>query len=330
MNKIFILSLFLLTTASLAFSPPTLNRPVVDSNNFLSESVKVNIEETIQSLYQSGSGPQIAVLVVASLDDRSIEEVAEQVFNSWGLGSKSKDNGVLFLVAIEDRKMRIEVGYGLEGLLTDYQSAQIITNIKPYFKNEEYGEGIHEAVKQIATLITPSSGAETSTAYLGEAKSFEEVNIPEAATELPEDSVTYDSSPAPVFYPKKFPLEMVLTALLIIGILSYLGISVFYFVGWKKARKETLDVTETIKKIETENGTGLKILYVEGLEKKKELELALSEKKILEYEAEQAYRKTRHFELSQLKNTLAQQKSALNTIKSDIKKNQDIVNRGAY
>src|SRR3989344_35508 len=100
--------------------------------------------------FEKETSNEIAVVIIPSLQDDTIENFAVELFKEWGIGKKGKDNGVLILVALNDRKVRIEVGYGLEGVLTDAQSSWIITNtIRPAFREEKYYAGLDAAVDQI-------------------------------------------------------------------------------------------------------------------------------------------------------------------------------------
>lgn len=95
---------------------------------------------------------------VKSLEGDEIEPYANALFRAWGLGEKQKNNGVLLLVAPNEHKMRIEVGYGLEGTLTDALSKIIITNaMAPRFKLGDYGGGIERGVDDIITVLTTDS-----------------------------------------------------------------------------------------------------------------------------------------------------------------------------
>ncbi len=98
------------------------------------------------------------VATVSSLQGEEIEPYANQLFRTWQLGEKAKNNGVLLLVAPNDRRVRIEVGYGLEGTLTDALSKVIITNaITPRFKNSDFSGGIERGVEDIITVLTTDS-----------------------------------------------------------------------------------------------------------------------------------------------------------------------------
>ena len=105
--------------------------------------------------YQQASGHQLFVLVVPSLDrGMSIEECAVAVFQNWKIGRKGVDDGVLLLIAVKERKMRIEVGYGLEGVLTDAKSSRIIREVmQPMFARGEFAEGTDRGLAAIMAVI---------------------------------------------------------------------------------------------------------------------------------------------------------------------------------
>jgi uncharacterized protein len=101
---------------------------------------------------------EVAVATVVSLDGKSIEMYANDLFSAWGIGKKDVNNGALFLVALNERQCRIEVGYGLESVLTDVIARDIINEIAiPRFKNNEYSLGSYEAVKKISEYILSKS-----------------------------------------------------------------------------------------------------------------------------------------------------------------------------
>lgn len=128
-------------------NPPKL---VNDFANALSSAEKNSLEQQLVLIDDSTSN-QIVVVVVPSLEDYPIEEYATKLFRTWGIGSKKNNNGVLLLIGMNDRKIRIEVGYGLEGAIPDITAAAIIKNdLKPYFLAGRYYEGIDKAVESIA------------------------------------------------------------------------------------------------------------------------------------------------------------------------------------
>lgn len=115
MKNTLIISLLLWSISAFAqIEVPTLTEPVMDVKKILDGNTKTQIDSQIRAVYNNGQGPQLTVLIVSSLNDYPIEDVAHKVFTTWKLGDKDRDDGVLFLVAIDDRKMRIEVGQGLE------------------------------------------------------------------------------------------------------------------------------------------------------------------------------------------------------------------------
>jgi uncharacterized protein len=100
------------------------------------------------------AGPQMAIAVFKSLDGESVEDAANRLFQKWRLGSKALDNGVLLVLFVEDRKVRIEVGYGLEATLTDAASAQIIREaLAPRFREQRYAAGLEAAVNAVYDRI---------------------------------------------------------------------------------------------------------------------------------------------------------------------------------
>ncbi len=123
----FIICAVLLTfgSAALALPVPGYNSPVTDQAGILSSSARQQIEQKILA-YRDASNNQIGVLIIKSLDGEPIEDFAHDVYVKWGIGEKGKDNGVLFLMSIDDRQTRLEVGYGLEGELTDLESGRLI------------------------------------------------------------------------------------------------------------------------------------------------------------------------------------------------------------
>ena len=103
----------------------------------------------------------MAIAVFRSLEGESLEDVASRLFQTWRLGRKSLDNGVLLVVFVQDRKVRIEVGYGLEAALPDAVAGQIIReSIAPRFREQRYAAGLEAAVTAVYGRIAPSSATE--------------------------------------------------------------------------------------------------------------------------------------------------------------------------
>ncbi len=146
----------LLLVAPLRAAPeipvPRLTGPVVDPAG----AVDARWEQRLGDLSRAaraqngGKGPQLQYLVVSTLDGEPIESFSMRVAEAWKLGTKGRDDGVLLVVAVKDRKVRIEVGGGLEGGLTDAQSGRIIRSaIVPAFRENRYGEGLYAAGQQV-------------------------------------------------------------------------------------------------------------------------------------------------------------------------------------
>jgi len=147
MNKVFkriVLLCLLLSLSAVLFAldVPPLRSRVTDMAGVLSPSERQHIEERLY-LFETQTSNQIAVLIIPSLEGEALEDYSIRVTDKWKLGNQSNENGVLLLIVKEERKIRIEVGYGLEGALTDLISGQIIRNeIAPYFRQGNYYAGI--------------------------------------------------------------------------------------------------------------------------------------------------------------------------------------------
>lgn len=131
---------------------PRLAGPVVDEAGVIDGGWKTRLSDLARAAraQNGGAGPQLQYLLVKTLDGEPIENYSMRVAEAWKLGTKGKDDGVLVVVAVKDRKVRIEVGGGLEGGLTDAQSGRIIRSaIVPAFREGRYGEGLHAAGLQI-------------------------------------------------------------------------------------------------------------------------------------------------------------------------------------
>lgn len=98
-------------------------------------------------------GAQLVVVTVDTLSGEDIEAYANRLFRSWGIGDAQKNNGVLLLIAKDDRKFRIEVGYGLEGAITDGFAGEVLDGMTPKFKDGEYSAGISQAYQRLARKI---------------------------------------------------------------------------------------------------------------------------------------------------------------------------------
>lgn len=151
------LVLLCLGVAALAANFPALTGRIVDQANIIPAETRAALEPKLADL-EAKSGIQLVVATVTSLEGQEIEPYANELFRAWKLGEKTRNDGVLLLVAPNERRVRIEVGYGLEGTLTDALSKVIITNaITPRFKAGDFGGGIARGVDDIITVLTTDS-----------------------------------------------------------------------------------------------------------------------------------------------------------------------------
>ncbi len=141
--------LFLGSTAGAYYNPGTPTGFVNDYAGVLSTDQKQLLENKLGE-FEKQSSHEITVIIIKDLQGDTIENFAENLFQEWGVGKKGSDNGVMILIAKDDRKMRIEVGYGLEGALTDAQASWIFNQImKPAFQADNFYQGIDGAVDKI-------------------------------------------------------------------------------------------------------------------------------------------------------------------------------------
>ena len=148
-----------LPCAAPAAEVPYLTGRVVDDAGVLATPAREAIEALLKA-HEERTTNQVVVLTVSSLEGETIEAFAEQVFRKWALGQKGKDNGVLLVIATGDRRMRIEVGYGLEGALTDSAAGSIIRNaIAPAFKAGDYPGGTEAGVRAILGTLEGDAAA---------------------------------------------------------------------------------------------------------------------------------------------------------------------------
>ena len=132
---------------------PELTGRVVDNGEFLSPAAEQRISQQLQA-HEQATTNQVVVVTLPDLQGYAIEDFGYQLGRHWGIGQKGEDNGVLLIVAREERKMRIEVGYGLEGTLTDAISSNIVnTVITPAFKQGQFEAGISQGVTAIIAAL---------------------------------------------------------------------------------------------------------------------------------------------------------------------------------
>lgn len=132
---------------------PPLTGHVIDQTGTLTAEQKATLEQTLTAL-EARKGSQLAVLMVASSAPEEIEQYALRVAEQWKLGRKKVDDGAILVIAKNDRAMRIEVGYGLEGALNDLTSKRIISEtILPRFKDQDFYSGITAGVEQVIRVV---------------------------------------------------------------------------------------------------------------------------------------------------------------------------------
>ncbi|KRP72708.1 methanol dehydrogenase [Pseudomonas sp. B2021] len=142
-----------LGVAQAALTFPALTGRVVDSAQMIDPAVREQLTQQLQALEQT-SGDQLVVVTVPDLQGVPIEDYGYQLGRQWGIGQKGKDNGALLIVSRDDRQLRIEVGYGLEGVLTDAQSWVIINQvILPKFKAGNFSQGISDGVAAMIQVV---------------------------------------------------------------------------------------------------------------------------------------------------------------------------------
>ena len=141
-------------TASAALPPvPELKARVTDSSGTLAAADRQALEQQLKALEDS-TGAQVVVLMVPSTQPEDIAAYAWRVASTWKIGRKDVGDGVLIVVAKNDRRMRIEVARRLEGAIPDIMAARVIDNaMKPRFRADDYAGGLHDAIEQLGTLI---------------------------------------------------------------------------------------------------------------------------------------------------------------------------------
>jgi uncharacterized protein len=156
------LCLWLFSFVSVALAYESLGKPTGYVNDFaevISAEQKAAIESQLVAL-EKDMGVEISVVTVPSLGDETIETYAVELFEEWGIGKAKTDNGLLFLVAPNEREVRIETGYGLEPVITDVVASTIIREVAiPAFREGSYGQGIEHSVGMIVGVLRNSPEA---------------------------------------------------------------------------------------------------------------------------------------------------------------------------
>jgi uncharacterized protein len=189
--------------SALAADVPYLSGRVVDNAQILSPDARTRLTAVLRA-HEEATSNQIVVLTAQTIQPEGIENYALDVFNNWKLGQKGHNNGVLVVVAPQDRKMRIEVGYGLEPILTDAMAGAIIRDVMtPAFKRADYDTGVQDGV---AAIIARLEGKSIATA------------VPEAARQ-------------PVRSRNGFQRDMPWPQRILLSLFVFFGIGLFTFIG---------------------------------------------------------------------------------------------------
>lgn len=188
---------------------PSYSFYVYDEAKIIDNQLEEYIVDTNKELYKK-VGAQIVVASIMNLESRDIKEYATGLFEKWGIGSREYDNGLLILIAPEEREIWIEVGYGLEGALPDSKVGNIIKNfILPYFKEDNYSEGILSGFNEIINEVE------------------KEYNIELGRERINEDLYYFDNSYGGISLFDKFG-----KVLLVLGIIIFLFIDFKFFNGF--------------------------------------------------------------------------------------------------
>jgi len=134
---------------------------VSDSAHVIDPSSLQRIERLCQEL-ENKTSAQLAVVTIESLKGEPIEDFTVKLFEQWGIGKKEKSNGLLLLIVVQDRKSKIEVGYGLEPVITDGISGEILRSLRPYFRANQYGEGLYFGAFSLAGRVAENAGVQLS------------------------------------------------------------------------------------------------------------------------------------------------------------------------
>jgi uncharacterized protein len=135
--------------------PANPTSPVNDLANVIDPATEQQLDRILKN-FEGLTGTQIAVATVPSLQDRPLEEYANELYRAWGIGAKkgdNKDKGALILVAPNERKSRMEVGYGLEGDLPDGLAGEQLRRMRPYFQQGQYGQGLNIGVRTLVDTL---------------------------------------------------------------------------------------------------------------------------------------------------------------------------------
>jgi uncharacterized protein len=157
---LWLILILLLPQLALASGLPKREALFNDYAKLLSSVEEEQLEQQLNTLWKE-TGATMVVVTIPSLGDRTIEEYAVDLFQAWGIGTKEEERGLLFLIAPNEREMRIEVGYGLEGEIPDAFAGKLISQIGgPAFKQGAYAQGIREIIRQVSIRLGGTASQE--------------------------------------------------------------------------------------------------------------------------------------------------------------------------
>ena len=152
------LALIVMTTlmlGSVVMAAPTSDMLVIDNADMLTDEEEAKIENALYQIYEQ-TDIEYAIYLAPSLDGKTIEESSLEIGRKLGIGDKKDNTGLLIYVALEDREFRMEVGYGLEGVIPDSQAKKIIDCMTSFFKEEKYADGLLAAITKTVSVLNDS------------------------------------------------------------------------------------------------------------------------------------------------------------------------------
>ncbi|HSW51447.1 MAG TPA: TPM domain-containing protein [Bryobacteraceae bacterium] len=148
----------------LAVAAPAVDFTALQADGYINDFARVIDPATRAALesyctrVQEATGAQIAVITIDTLAGEPVEDVASAIFRKWGIGKKGKDEGVLLLLVTRDRRIRLEVGYGLEPVIPDGAAGDVLRAMRPALRESRYGEAVTEALNVIGSRIAQEKG----------------------------------------------------------------------------------------------------------------------------------------------------------------------------
>jgi len=215
-------ALLILSPAASAMTVEEVPNPQTTAGSFVQDSAGVlgsqyvALIDGLSNNLKAATGAELAVVTVGNMNGATVEDFAERLFQRFGIGQKEKDNGVLILFSLGDRKVRIEVGYGLEGALNDAKAGRILdTYAVPTFKKGEFGKGLFETARAVAQVVAQEGGV--SDFAVSDPKTW-----PKQVT--PPEPVTTEEAQASG--ERGSYLEAILIVLIVIAVVAFIGISI--------------------------------------------------------------------------------------------------------